>query len=108
MDPELKSRWNRMFNQAEGFEAVDKIEEARARCRLARQEIAAALASASDPAARKALERFHGRAQRFVERYDALYAEWERRAQERMEKYVKREEDEYHGPLAAPPLPSRT
>lgn len=109
MDEELKARWNRMFTQAEGFEAAGKIEEARARAKLALREIREALARTGDEATRRQLSRFEHRAERFVQRYDALYDEWQREIRERQARWREREDAEYHAPLPVPPpaLPDR-
>lgn len=106
MDEELKARWNRMLAQAQGFEASEKIEEARARARLALREIREELERTTDETARRQLSRFQHRAERFVQRYDALYDEWEREIHERQARWVEREDAEYHAPLPVPPPPA--
>ena len=101
MDAELKSRWNRMFAQAEEFEAVDKIEEARARVRQALREITEAQKRAASRD-EKALERLRYRAERFVQRYDAAYEDWQLRVKQRSEQFLEREDHDYHAPLPVP------
>jgi hypothetical protein len=107
MNAELRERWNQMFVHAEEFEAVDKIDEARARSRLALREIREALSRAGNPEARAELELLARRAQRYVERYDVAQAEWNERALERQRHYLKREDEAYHAPLPLPPPPHR-
>lgn len=102
MDAELKSRWNRMFAQAEEFEAVDKIEEARARSRQALREVEEHLERCAAGPDREKLERFRHRAERFVQRYDAAYEEWNLRVRQRAEQYAEREGEDYHAPLPLP------
>lgn len=102
MDEEQKSRWNRMFAQAEEFEAVDKIDEARARSREALREITAAQARVVAGPDLETLQRFRHRAERFVQHYDAAYDEWLLGVKQRQERYFERERQDYHQPLAIP------
>jgi len=108
IDDETRTRWNRMFVQAEEFEAKDKVEEARARSYQILRDVERRLEAAEDGATRKQLERFLHRAERFVKRYEQLYREWNEGVKERQQRFLEREAADYHAPLRPPPLPDRT
>ncbi len=103
MDVELKARWDQMFVQAEGFEASDKIEEARARSRQALAEIEEAFRRADKAAERAEIERVAHRAARLTARYEDLYEQWQAKSRERHARFLEREEEAYHAPLPVPP-----
>ena len=107
MDAELRERWNRMFVQAEEFEAVDKADEARARAGLALAEIRARHSRAVDAKEAAELQKFLRRAERYVEHYEALHAKWQERILERERQFMKREDEAYHAPLPVPPHTGR-
>lgn len=97
--PEKKARWTRMLAQAEHFAELDNTIDALARARLCAKEIEAELREVVDPEVRTALERERLRADRRVEWYEKLHADWQARVHARHDRYIAQQQTIYEAPL---------
>ena len=95
---ELTDRVRKMLSQAQVF-ARDTPFEAVARARQAMQVVESALATASTPDEREALENLRTLAAKRVERYQAVLDSWMDASRERAEAFNQRERDVIGQPL---------